>query len=302
MNAFNPNFKDLKSNLKTMLLKGINSFEDGFEILDVDLEIDEHLTVDVLAKDAKANPTVVLMADIGETNLIDRILATLCQLRKHRFLLQRIYREHSFDFSVPPRILLLSSRFSDDFIEKLDFIVAGDILPYEYSALKIEEKEYLTFSRRDIEEEGEIRAFQLDKAKSGLVNTESPTAPEAKGTTSTSGGGAEPKGIQIKKSPIQETGKKAKTEGTPAERYFHEAKKKILKISNDIVEVVEGPLSRFKIEDRALVTLSRDNDVFSVFLGDTTEKRIKITSEEQLNEVLNQIFKRYFTAFSSISK
>ena len=97
MNAFNPNFKDLKSNLKTMLLKGINSFEDGFEILDVDLEIDEHLTVDVLAKDAKANPTVVLMADIGETNLIDRILATLCQLRKHRFLLQRIYREHSFD-------------------------------------------------------------------------------------------------------------------------------------------------------------------------------------------------------------
>ena len=85
MSAFNPTFKDLKSNLKTMLLKGINSVEEGFEILDIDLEIDEHLTVDVLAKDAKGNPTVVLMADFGEENLIHRILATLCRLRKNRF-------------------------------------------------------------------------------------------------------------------------------------------------------------------------------------------------------------------------
>ncbi len=53
MSAFSPSLKDLKSNLNNMLLQGINSFEDGFEILDIDLEIDEHLTLDVLAKDAK---------------------------------------------------------------------------------------------------------------------------------------------------------------------------------------------------------------------------------------------------------
>ena len=92
MNAFNSNFKDLKSNLKSMLLEGINAFEDGFEILDVDLEIDEHLTLDVLAKDAKGNPTVVLSEDTAEANLIDRILTTLCRLRKHRFLLLTVWR------------------------------------------------------------------------------------------------------------------------------------------------------------------------------------------------------------------
>jgi hypothetical protein len=50
------------------------------------------------------------------------------------------------------------------------------------------------------------------------------------------------------------------------------------------------------------VSLSRQNNEFTIYLGDTNEKPLKIQSEEQLNEALNQIFKRYFTAFSSISK
>ena len=305
MNAFNSNFKDLKSNLKSMLLEGINAFEDGFEILDVDLEIDEHLTLDVLATDAKGNPTVVLSEDTGEANLIDRILTTLCRLRKHRFLLQRIYRDHAFDFTAPPRILLLASRFSDDFIEKIDFIVAGNIVPYEYSTLKLDDREYLTFSRRDLEEGGEIRAFHLEKLRGNIgepapipvAPVKSPSAPEA----------VQPKKPAPAPQPVQKkepepAPKLKKKIGAAPERFFHEAKKKILRISNEIVESVDGPFSRFKISDKVLVTLSREKSDLSVFLGDTNEKRITIDSEDRLNEVLNLIFKRYFTAFSSISK
>jgi hypothetical protein len=288
-----------------MLLEGINAFEDGFEILDVDLEIDEHLTLDVLAKDARGNPTVVLSEETGESNLIDRILTTLCRLRKHRFLLQRIYRDHAFDFTAPPRILLLASRFSDDFIEKIDFIVAGNIVPYEYSTLKLDDREYLTFSRRDLEEGGEIRAFHLEKPRGNIgepapipvTAVKNPSAPAA----------VQPKKPEPAPQPVQgkepePAPKLKKKSGAAPERFFHEAKKKILRISNEIVESVDGPLSRFKISDKVLVTLSREKSDLSVFLGDTNEKRITIDSEDRLNEVLNLIFKRYFTAFSSISK
>jgi hypothetical protein len=303
MNAFNSNFKDLKSNLKNMLLEGINAFEDGIEILDVDLEIDEHLTLDVLAKDAKGNPTVVLSEDTGEANLIDRILTTLCRLKKHRYLLQRIYRDHAFDFSLPPRILLLSSRFSDDFIEKIDFIVAGNIVPYEYSTLKIDDREYLTFSRRDIEEGGEIRAFHLEKLRGTIIEpTPEPAVSSQKAPKVIQPEKLEPKPQPAPKREPEVNQKVKKKAGGVHERFFHEAKKKILRISNEIVESVDGPVSRFKISDKVLVTLSKEKDELSVFLGDTTEKRIKIDSEDRLNEVLNLIFKRYFTAFSSISK
>ena len=309
MNTFNPTFSDLKINLKDMLLKGINAFEDGFEILDIDLEMDERLTVDVLAKDAKGNPTIVLMADGSEEDLLHRALNTLCHLRKFRFLLQRIYKDHDFDFSVPPRILLLSSKFSDEFIEKLDFIVAGEIVPYEYSLLKIEGREYLTFSRRDVEEGSEISAFPIEKA---AASSSAPARAPAKETAPLKmeeevpapapSRAPAPEPPQPKKT--VEPPKKAKKEPSNplAERFFHEAKKKILRISNDIVEAVEEPYARFKISDRVLVTLSNQNNEFSVYLGDTNEKRLKISSEEQLNDALNQIFKRYFTAFSSISK
>lgn len=305
MNTFNPMFNDLKINLKEMLLKGINTFEDGFEILDIDLEMDEHLTLDVLAKDSKGNPTVVLMANVGEESLMHRTLNTLCHLRKFRFLLQRIYKDHDFDFSVSPRILLLSSKFSDDFIEKLDFIMAGEIVPYEYSLLKIEGKDYLTFSRRDMEEGSEISAFSIEKEDAPAVSVEAPPA-----SAKVEAEQPAPPPPQPEPSPPPRQSKKKDdpkkadkgSDSQTASRFFHEAKKKILRISNDIVEAVDDPYSRFKISNRVLVTLSKENNEFSVYLGDTSDKRLKINSENQLNDALNQIFKRYFTAFSSISK
>ena len=62
------------------------------------------------------------------------------------------------------------------------------------------------------------------------------------------------------------------------------------------------PRPRFKINNRVLVTLGRAENDFSVYLGDTDDPLLTVESEEELNEALNQIFKRYFTDFSSISK
>jgi len=163
MNTLNSDSIDLKSNLKNILLRGINSFEDGFEILNVDLEVDESLTIDVLAKDGRGDLAVILFADnLEDAELIHNLLNILSRLRKHRFLLQHIYHAHEFDFSIPPKILLLSSRFSEEFLEKLDFIMAGDIIPYEYFAMKVENKDYLTFTRRDIDDSSDIKAIPLE--------------------------------------------------------------------------------------------------------------------------------------------
>ena len=299
MNTLSPEFSGLKSNLKQLLLEGVTSFEDGFEILDVDLEIDENITVDVLAKDGKGDLSVVLFADEGETDLVHRILELLCLLRKHRFLLQRLYKNHEFDFSVPPRILVIASRITEDFLEKLDFIMAGEIVPYEYLTLKIDGKDYLTFTRRDTEESSDIKAVPLGQAGRETTN---PGNDEGNSDTST----VKPLPTKTEKTGTAESDdekkkNKQKNKGD-YQKYFHEAKKKILRISNDIVESVEGPLSRFKINDQILVTLSRENKELSVFLGDTDEERVKVHTEEKLNEVLNLIFKRYFTDFSSIAK
>jgi hypothetical protein len=332
MNAFSRTFKDLKTSLQNMLLKGIHSFEDGFEILDIDLEIDEHLTVDVMAKDARGNPTVVLMAEFGEANLIHRLLNTLCRLKRHKFLLQHIYRKQGFDFSVPPRILLLSPRFSDDFIEALDFIVAGDIVPYEYASVRMDDKEVLTFSRRDIEEGDATQAFELETgndlpewsdAKPGdkmRTDFQAPPPPETGRTefkvpltpspetrpkpksSAKSSAKSQPKSQMAEAKPESDGKHKKKKEKGHAEKFFHEAKKKILRISNDIIVDEEGPLSRFKIGDLPLVTLSMKNDELGAYLGDTDQVLLKIDSEAKLNEALNQIFKRYFTTFSSISR
>ncbi len=304
MNAFKPTFKNLRSDLKRMLVDGIHFVEEGFTILDVDLEIDENLTVDVIAKDAKGHPTVVLLAEEGETNLIHRILTTVCGLRKNRMLLKRLYLEHSFDFSVPPRMLLLSSRFSDDFIEELDFIVAGDIVPFEYSSLKIKDKEFLAFSRRDIEEGGEARAFQIEKPSGPgreedlippkKIDKESMPVPKSAPAPAPSSDSKAGKG----------SGATHKKMGVSRghDKFFHDAKKKILRISNDIIEAVDGNISRFKINDKVLVTLSTENSKLFFFLGDIDEKRLEIKSENHLNEALNLVFKRYFTTFGTVSK
>lgn len=295
MNTLDPALKDLKTNLKDMFLEGIHAFEGGLRILDVDLPIEEHFSVDMVAKDAKGNPVIVLFDGDGSSNLLTRILGTLCRIKKHRVLLERIYQEHGFDFSVPPRILLLSPRFAEEFLELIDFIVPVEMVPYEYSTLRIDDKPYLVFTRRDTEGEGEVRAVSLDKVKGASAAGGSTAAPPEPAPPA-------PKAPARPEPKAAPSPKEKKKGSAPHERFFHEAKKKILRISNEIVENVDGPYSRFKIGDKVLVTLLRRDDTLYVYLGDTSEKRIRIESEDKLNEVLNMIFKRYFTAFSGVSK
>lgn len=303
MTTFNSDFIDLKSNLKQMLLKGVNPFEDGFTILDVDLEINENLTIDMLAKDAKNEFCIIIFSDnLEESDLINSILETLCQIRKNRFLFKRLYKEHEFDFNIPPRTFVISTRFSDEFIEKLDFIMADEIIAYEYFNLKVEDKEYLGFKLRDCEGNNEIRTVPLLEPLDGPGLKKDKKQDNESTVTRDD--------TVLTASPAQSSkDTKKKTQKTPTvsapvpyDKFFHEAKKKIIRISNDIEESVDGVHSRFKIKDQVLVTLSKENNKLSIFLGDTNEKQMEVSSEEKLNEVLNLIFKRYFTAFSSIAK
>ncbi len=288
----------VKDVVRNVLVDSVDAIEEGLEVLDLDLKLDEDLSVEFLAKDSNGEPVVIMLDESGSVgNLIQNLLLILQRLEKNRFFLERIYKEHLFDFSVPPRVFVLASGMTDEFVQCLDAIKTTEIIPCEYSFLQLEERTYFTVSRKGADEE--FKAIRVDEAAASNKTKDKKEKKESKKKQQTP-----PEKVNEKaatpppaEKPKKETKSGGGTDESSPEEFFQVAREKIKRITPKISESRDGNLVRFKIDDKILSSLAVQNNICYVFLGEKKDKAIKITSEKVLNETLNQIYKLYITQF-----
>ncbi len=73
-----------------------------------------------------------------------------------------------------------------------------------------------------------------------------------------------------------------------------EAKKRILRVSDDVEEQIDGDMVRFLLRDRVLAVLTTAGEgEFALYVGDQPDRRRSIRSESDLADALDDIFRRY---------
>lgn len=298
----------VKDVVRNVLVDSVDAIEEGLEILDLDLKLDEDLSVEFLAKDSNGEPVVIMLVESESSgSLIQDLLLILQRLRKNRFFLERIYKEHLFDFSVPPRVFVLAPGMSEDFVQCLDSIKTTEIIPCEYSFLQLEERTYFTVTRKGgARKDGgdDFKAIRVDEstAEAGASDKGQEKKDEKKESKKKQPAPTEkvkdkPEPPPPEEKPKKESERSGATDDESPEAFFQVAREKIKRITPKISESRDGNLVRFKIDDKILSSLAVQNNVCYVFLGEKKDKAIKITSEKVLNETLNQIYKLYITQF-----
>lgn len=278
--------------VRDLLLDHCESLEEGFEIMDTDLALDADTSVDFLVRDAAGKAVVVVVAakEDEDTVLVHRILQIVQKFGRNRFFLQKIYSDPQLDFSITPRIFLLLDRMTDDFAECLALMKGLDVVPCEYSFLRLEDRDYFTIARKG--EDEPVRAVRVNAAAEEAAPAPGKpvkiTPPQAEAAPAAK-----------KQAPVPSAEESAQKEEKNGERFFADARKKILKISVDINESADGNLTRFKINNETLASLALKDGICYIFLGSKTDKAIKVATERLLNEALNQVYKRYFNLFNS---
>ena len=309
----------VKDVVRNVLVDSVDAIEEGLQVLDLDLKLDEDLSVEFLAKDSNGEPVVIMLEEAESGgSLIQDLLLILQRLQKNRFFLERIYKEHLFDFSVPPRVFVLAPGMSEEFVQCLESIKSTEIIPCEYSFLQLEERTYFTVARKGgARKDGdeEFKAIRVDEssdesseespnasAKDGSPAADKEKKDEKKESKKKQPPAAEkvkdePKSPPPAEKPKKESKKPKEADDDSPEAFFQVAREKIKRITPKISESRDGNLVRFKIDDKILSSLAVQNNVCYVFLGEKKDKAIKITSEKVLNETLNQIYKLYITQF-----
>jgi hypothetical protein len=286
-----------KSDVRNILVNSLEAIEPGLEMLDLDLKLDETLTVEFLARGSDRQPAIVMLEEtVPGGEALHKLLLILRKLRQNSFFLDRIYEEHLFDFSVSPRVFLLAPGMDDDFVACLETIGVTEIIPCEYSFLNLEDREYFTVNRKSGDKA--FRAARIDGGKSvekKNANVPEPTAARMTATPPSSPfGGQKPVAPAVE--PEGKNNDKGGGDGAPSD-FFQVAREKIKRITPKMTESKDGNLTRFKIDNRILTSLAIQSNACYVFLGDKKDKAIKITSDKVLNETLNQIYKLYITQF-----
>jgi hypothetical protein len=271
------NNDQVQADVRSLLLENAEALEDGIEIVDMDVKLDDDLSIDFLAADAKGKPVLIFLQEKEQNGgLVVRLLLVLDRLKKHRVFLERIYKDQGFDFSAVPRFIVLAPEISDDLALCLDSLKGVKTVACEYSFLGLEERVYFTVKPKKGDKT--FRALRVDAAAGAAA----PPPPAAEP--------AEPEEGKAEPEPEPE-------ESRSPDEYYQIALEKIKKISSGMVETQDGNLTRFKIDDRILASLAVQGDVCYVFLGEKKDKAIPITSEKILNDTLNQVYKLYATQF-----
>lgn len=290
-----------EGDVREILKENCEAVEPGLVLLEEEFKLDDDLTVDYLLKDNNGKPVIILLGESrhgGE--LIQRLLLILRMLRKNRFFLDRIFAEQFFDFSKPPRTIVLSGAMTDEFVYCLESIKATEVVPCEYAFLKLEERTYFTVTCKSGDKA--LRAARVGEAKPAAAAEKPKAEPKPKAAAEPKAEDPKVEKAAVDKKDEPETAKKEEGGGDmdkafSAEVFFQTAREKVKRISPKISENRDGNLIRFTINDKVLSSIAVQSNVCYVFLGEKKDKAIKITSDKVLNETLNQIYKLYITQF-----
>jgi hypothetical protein len=239
------------------LVEEPQELERGLKVLDVGLRLAPGLVVDLVLRDSASRPVVVLgEGEGGPEALLGRAICVLAEVRRMRDLLDRLFRQEGVSFGADPRVILVARRFSDALHSARDLL-----RPFTMELVEA----------RELSVEGRSRLVVV-RAGGGATIVAAPPAPDL--PPSESGNGA---------APPRETS------------LVDEAKKKILRISDDIEEEVDGGLIRFRLHDELIAALELGADGCAITIGDSPDRRRVLVERSDLNAAIDDVVRRYFT-------
>jgi hypothetical protein len=249
-----------------LLAEAPDSLERGLKVLDVGLRLTPELVLDLVLKDATSRPVIALGegAD-GVPALLGRAMCVMAEVRRMRGLLEKLFRADAVSFAEDPRMVLCVRRVPDALVESGGWFRSLGIELAETRALPVQGVNRLVVIRAGGEPKG---------------------APPAKDSSRVSPPAESPPPLDLRGAPPP------RAAGTVS--LVDEAKKKILRIGDEIEEEVDGDLVRFRLRDEILAVLTTGREV-ALSLGDAPDRRRPIPDRVALDAAVDDVVRRYFT-------
>jgi hypothetical protein len=245
--------------------------ERGLKVLEVGLRLTPELLLDLVLKDATSRPVVALGegAD-GVPGLLGRAMCVVAEVRRMRGLLEKLFRANAVSFAEDPRMVLCARRIPDALLEAGGWLQSLGIELAEMRSLPVQGENRLVVIRAGGGPQGAPPA--TDSVRAAAPKRAEARAPESR--------------VIARSAPPSRSG------GSMS--LVDEAKKKILRIGDEIEEEVDGDLVRFRLRDEILAVLETGPEL-ALSLGDALELRRPIIDRVALDSAVDDVVRRYFT-------
>jgi hypothetical protein len=283
--------------------------ERGLRVLDVALRLSPWCVVDLVLRDQASRPVVVLgEGNDGPEALLGRAVCVLAEVRRMRDLLGRLFRQEGVSFAADPRVILVARRFSDALLAARDLLASMAIELVEAHEVPIDGTSRLVVVRAGgAGATGAPPASDPDAAAASVAGSNGTTAVASSAATSSAAASAAATTAALAPAPAAATpaaeSKSAARAGTNGNGHGatrganlgDEAKKKILRISDDIEEEVDGAVARFRLHDELIAVLEQGSQGCSISVGDAPDRRRSLTDRADLDAAIDDVVRRYFT-------
>lgn len=259
--------------------------ERGLKVLDVGLRLTPDLTLDLVLKDATSRPVIVLGEGDGDVPaLLGRALFVLVEVRRARGLLEKLFRADAVSFAEDPRVVLCFRRVPDALLEAGAWLKTLSLELAETRALPIQGANRLVVVRAGGESQGSPPAADPPRSKSKASAHAAAAPPASKPSV------AAPPPPTAVAPPVAPIAGRVNGRGSLVD----EAKKKILRIGDEIEEEVDGDVVRFRVHDEVLAVLEA-GDELALSLGDAPALRRPIRDRIALEAAVDDVVRRFFT-------
>lgn len=260
-----------------LLAEDPQRLERGLVVLDVGLRLTPDATIDLVCKDAAARWVVVLgEGNDGPAALLGRALCVLAEARRMRDLLARLFQQEGVSFGEGPRALLVARRFSD--------ALHGD--REALASLGIELIEWPASPHDRVRHREVVRAGAAPR--NGAAPAADPSPPDAVFDPVAAPLGAVGADVEVAPPGSSPPSRDA------APPLLDELKKKILRISDDIEEEVDGATVRFRLHDELIASVEPHPDGCSMTVGDAPDRPRVLADRRDLNRAVDDVVRRYF--------
>jgi hypothetical protein len=259
-----------------LLAEDPQRLERGLVVLDVGLKLTPDATIDLVCKDAAARWVVVLGEGTdGPAALLGRALCVLAEARRMRELLARLFQQEGVSFDAGPRALLVARRFSD--------ALHGD--REALASLGIELIEWPASPHDRVRHREVVRAGAAPR--NGAAPAADPAPPDVEVDPGVLVGASE---VEVETAPLGSS--PPARDATPP--LVDELKKKILRISDDLEEEVDGATVRFRLHDELIASVEPHPDGCSMAVGDAPDRPRVLADRRDLNRAVDDVVRRYF--------
>ena len=258
--------------------------ERGLKVLDVALRLSPTCVADLVLRDQSSRPVVVLgEGNDGPEALLGRAFGLLAEVRRMRDLLGRLFRQEGVSFAADPRVILVARRFSDALLAARDLLAPSGIELVEAHEVPIDGTHRLVVVRAG------------GASATGAPPASDPPAAAAVATAAATNSAAAPVAAEPKPAARGTNGNGNGSHAPPRPSLADEAKKKILRISDDIEEEVDGAVARFRLHDESIAVLEQGSQGCSISVGDAPDRRRTLSDRADLDAAIDDVVRRYFT-------